>query len=483
MGKERFNLIIIGGGPGGYVAAIKAAQLGLKVALVEKDKVGGCCLHRGCIPTKSLLYSAHLYELCKKSQEYGIRLDNVSIDFSLFHKRKDTVVRRLFQGVKFLLKKNGVEVFEGSGRLLSPTKISINPPHPPFVKGGMGGIIGEIEADNVLLATGSSPAVFKGIPYDRKSVLTSDDILSFPSSSLGTSQEIPESILIAGGGAIGVEFAHLYNAIGAEVTIIELMEHILPPEDKEVSETLEKILSKRGINILTSTSLEKVNIKSDTVEVDVKRKAGEASTLKTQKLLLALGRKPVVEDLGLENLQLEFDGKFLKVNDYMETSQPGLFAIGDLTGPPLLAHVASTEGILAVSHIAGKETSPINYNAIPAVTFCHPQVASVGLTQQEAEAQGRKIKVGKFPLMANSKAIISGDDEGFIKIVSDAQYGEILGVHIIGADAGELIGGMSLAMSLEATALDLSWNIYPHPTLSENIHEAAHAVEGKAIHI
>ncbi len=466
LGKEKFNLIIIGGGPGGYVAAIKAGQLGLKVALVEKDKVGGCCLHRGCIPTKSLLHSAHLYELCKKSQDFGVRLDNLSLDFSLFHKRKDTVVRRLFQGVKFLLKKNGVEVFEGSGRLLSPTKVSIQKDKK---------VIDEIEADNVLLATGSSPAVFKGIPYDRKSVLTSDDILEL--------KEIPESIIIAGGGAIGVEFAHLYNAIGAEVTIIELMEHILPPEDKEVSETLEKILSKRGINILTSTSLEKVNIKSDTVEVDVKRKAGEASTLKTQKLLLALGRKPAMEGLGLEDLQLEFDGKFLKVNDYMETSLPGLFAIGDLTGPPLLAHTASTEGILAVSHIAGKETSPINYNAIPAVTFCHPQVASVGLTQQEAEAQGRKIKVGKFPLMANSKAIISGDNEGFIKIVSDAQYGEILGVHIIGTDAGELIGGMSLAMSLEATALDLSWNIYPHPTLSEIIHEAAHAVEGKAIHI
>ncbi len=470
---EKFNLIIIGAGPGGYVAAIKAAQLGLKVALVEKDKVGGCCLHRGCIPTKSLLHSAHLYQLCKKSQEYGIRLDNVSLDFSLFHKRKNTVVERLFQGVKFLLKKNGVDVFEGNGRLTSPTKVLVQKDEK---------VTSEIEADNVILATGSSPVIFKGIPYDKKNVLTSDDILSFPSSSLGTSQ-IPESIVITGGGAVGVEFAYLYNAIGSQVTIIELMEHILPPEDKEVSETLEKVFSKRGINILTSTSLEKVNIKDDRVEVEVKGKTGEVSTLKAQKLLLALGRKPATEGIGIEDLQLEFDGKFLKVDENMETSQPGLFAIGDLTGPPLLAHVASTEGILAVSHIAGKETSPINYNAVPAVTFCHPQVASVGLTQQEAEAQGRKIKVGRFPLMANSKAIISGDDEGFIKIVSDAQYGEILGVHIIGPDVAELIGGMSLAMSLETTAIDLSWNIYPHPTLSEIIHEAAQAVEGKAIHI
>ncbi|HHT9124203.1 MAG TPA: dihydrolipoyl dehydrogenase [Candidatus Brocadiia bacterium] len=478
MAEERFNLITVGGGPGGYVAAIKAAQFGLKVALVEKDKVGGACLHRGCIPTKSLLHSAHLYQLCKRSQEYGIHVDNVSLDFSLFHKRKEAVVGRLFQGVKFLLKKNSVEVFEGTGRLLSPTKVSIQ-------KDGKD--VNEIEADNVMLATGSSPVIFKGIPYDKKNVLTSDDILSFPSSSLGTSQ-IPKSIIIAGGGAVGVEFAYLYNAIGSQVTIIELMEHILPPEDKEVSETLEKIFSKRGINILTSTSLEKVNIKNDGVEVEVKGKsivgAGfkPAPTLKAQKLLLALGRKPATEDIRIEDLQLEFDGKFIKVDDHMETSQPGLFAIGDLTGPPLLAHAASTEGILAVSHIAGKETSPINYNAIPAVTFSHPQVASVGLTQQVAETQGHKIKVGKFPLMANSKAIISGEDEGFIKIVSDTQYGEILGVHIIGADAGELVGGMSLAMSLEATALDLSWNIYPHPTLSEIIHEAAHAVEGKAIH-
>ena len=428
-----FDLVIIGGGPGGYVAAIKAAQLGIKTALVEKNKVGGTCLHQGCIPTKVLLHSADIYRKLLKAHEYGITFDKLGINYPQFHRRKESVVKRLFQGTQFLLKKNGVEVFEGEGQLSSANNVLIK-------KNGTDII--ELAVKNVILATGSIPLIPQAIPHDGKYVLTSDDILLL--------EEIPKSIIIAGGGAVGVEFAYLFNVLGTKVTIVELLDDVLPAEDKETSAALRKILTKRGVDILTKTSLEKVEIDNG-VRVEIKSNTDTPHSptttenneyLKVDYLLLALGRTPALTNLGIEKLSLSFKGKYLQTNEIMETSQKGLYAIGDITGPPLLAHKASNEGLCAVSHIAGKETTPINYHNIPRVTYCSPQVASVGLTQEEAENRGHKIKVGNFPLIANSKAIIDGEyEDGFVKIIADGKYGEILGAHAVGTKCGRVSVG------------------------------------------
>lgn len=474
-GNSAFDLAVIGGGPGGYVAAIKAAQFGIKTALIEKNKVGGACLHKGCIPTKVLLHSADLYLQFLKANEFGITADTIRINYPQFHRRKEAVVQRLFQGTQYLLKKNGVAVFPGEGQLTSSCNVTIK---------NNGTDIGKITAKNVIIATGSVPFIPDTIPCDGKYVLTSDGIL--------LREEIPESIIIAGGGAVGVEFAYLFNVLGAKVTIIELLDDILPSEDREICAVLRKIFHKRGIDILTNTSLEKVIIDNGVrIEIDRKKNTTPPPTPATPKeiikadcLLLALGRNPSLADTGIEKLSLHFQGKYLHTNEIMKTDREGLFAIGDITGPPLLAPKASREGLLAVSHIAGKETSPINYQNIPRVTYCLPQVASMGLTQEEAENKGYKTKVGKFPLIANSKAIIDGEYEnGFIKIVTDEKHHEILGVHAIGPNVGEFMWGMSLAAILEGTAFELMNTVFPHPTLSEVISEAAHAIVDKPIHV
>lgn len=464
---KEFDLTIIGGGPGGYVAAIKASQLGLKTCLIEKDKVGGTCLHRGCIPTKSLLYSAYLYHLCKRSQEFGIRLGGIDIDFQQFHRRKEAVVRRLHNGVKYLLKKNRVEVIEAEGRFTTHGKVLLNRDERD---------IGEVIAKNIILATGSVPVMPSWVSFDRKIILTSDDILQM--------ENIPSSLIIAGGGDIGMEFGYLYNTIGASVTIIEMKDSILPFEDKEISDTLTKIFVKKGMKIMTDTSVENVTSEGDGVKVEIRDKDGRKDRIGAEKILVALGRRPVTENIGLESLGIELERGFIKVNERLETSRQGIFAIGDLVGPPLLAHKASQEGIIAILNIAGKKAPSLNPDIVPRVNYSHPQVANIGLTSEEAEKKGYDVKVAKFPFSANSKSVISGDDEaGFAKIIADSKYGEILGIHMIGPDVSELIGGLSLAMSLETTALDISNAIFPHPTLSEVIKEVAHAIEGQAIHI
>ncbi|MGR3175881.1 MAG: dihydrolipoyl dehydrogenase [Candidatus Scalindua sp.] len=464
---KTYDLLIIGGGPGGYVAAIKGAQLGLSVGLVERDKVGGACLHKGCIPTKALIQSTHLFELCKRSKEYGVITEGVSVDFGEFHKRKNLVVNRLFGGIEHLLKKNKIDLLKGTGQIASTDKVLVKEDDK---------IKEEISAKNIIIATGSSPMVFDGLPYDKKSVLTSDDILEL--------EEIPSSLLIIGGGAIGVEFAYIYNALGSKVTVIEMMDEILPTNDKEVGSALRKSLSKKGVTFLTQTNLNLIEIKENSVETTVKENDGNTEILQSEKVLLAMGRKPETKDSGLEELNLEFNGRFINVDENMQTSRPGIYAIGDVSGQPLLAHLASAQGLLVAHNIAGGDYPPINNNTIPSVTYTNPQVASVGMSQEAAELEGYDVKIGRFPFMANSKTQIMGEgEEGFIKVITDASSGEILGVHLIGHEAGELIGGMSLAMNLEATNLEVSANIFPHPTLSEVFAEAFHMIEGKAIHI
>lgn len=469
-----YDLVIIGGGPGGYVAAIKASQLGIKTALVEQYKVGGACLHQGCIPTKALLHSADMYRKLLKAGEYGIVIDKLAFNYQQFHRRKDAIIKRLFQGIQFLLKKNGVDIFEGKGQLTSPNNVSVK-------KDGID--VTEITAKNVILATGSKPAIPQTISYDGKFVLTSDDALKC--------EEVPKSIIIAGGGALGVEFAHLYNILGARVTIIELSPDLLPAEEKEVRDTLKKTFAKRGIEIITNASLEKVEINSG-VNVSIRRVTDTLPPpihpndicLRADQLLLALGRTPNLSDLGIEAFSLPYKGKYLQTNGVMETEQKGLYAIGDITGPPLLAHKASAEGLCAVSAIAGKESAPIKYSNIPRVAYCYPEVASMGLTQVEAENTGYKVKTGRFPFIANSKAIIQGEyEDGFVKIVTDEMSGQLLGMHAIGPNVGEMMWGSSLAASLKGSAADLSHTIFPHPTLSEAIWEASLATLSKSLHI
>jgi len=463
---KKYDLLIIGGGPGGYVAAIKGAQLGMSVGLIERDKVGGACLHKGCIPTKALIQSTHVYELFKRSKEFGIVTKGVRADFSEFHNRKQTIVNRLFGGVEHLLKKNKVDILKGTGQIISPGKV--------LVKDGSK-TKEEVSAKNIIIATGSSPVVFKGLPHDKKNVLTSDDILEL--------KEVPSSLLIIGGGSVGVEFAYIYNALGCEVTVIEVMDEILPTSDKDVGSALKRCLSKKGIKFLTQTELDHIEIREDSVETTVKKSDEKKETLQSEKVLLAMGRKPETEDSGLDALNLEFNGRFIDVDENMQTNQSGIYAIGDITGPPLLAHVASAQGLFVAHNIAGVDYPPINDNTIPKVTYTNPQVASVGMTQEEAELADYDLKVARFPFISNGKAQTIGEEEGFIKVITDKSSGEILGVHLIGHEVAELIGGMSLAMNLEATNLEVSANIYPHPTISEVFSEVFHMIEGKAIHI
>ncbi len=472
--SSAYDLAVIGGGPGGYVAAIKASQLGLKTALIERDKVGGACLHQGCIPTKTLLHSADFFRKVLKAREFGVNADNVGVNYPQFHRRKESVIRRLYQGVQYLLKKNGIEVFEGEGRFNSFKNITIE-------KNGVD--VGQITSENVILATGSTPFIPSTVLHDGKYVLTSNDVLM--------REDIPKSIIIAGAGAVGVEFACLFNVLGTKVSLVELSSDILPAEDKEISTTLRKIFLKRGIDIFTNTSLEKTVVNNG-VCVEIKKNVSPPSpsiiegneTLKADCLLLALGRIPVLDSVGIDKLPVHFKGKYLHVSAAMETSQRGLYAIGDIAGPPLLAHKASYEGHLAVSHIAGKETTSIHYQNIPRITYCFPQIASIGLTQEEAERKGHKPRIGKYPLIANSKAIIDGEyEDGFVKIITDEKYFEILGVHAVGPNIGEFLWGMSLSANLEGTAMELTNALFPHPTLSEAFLEAARAAVDKPIHL
>lgn len=464
---EAFDLAVVGGGTGGYVAGIRASQLGLRVAIIEKDKLGGTCLHRGCIPTKALLESAQVYSLLQRAKEYGVTASDPGFDYSQILRRKDAIVARLHKGIQFLMKKNRITVIEGRAQLLSPTSLGVV---------ANDGQEQEVVAKDVILATGSVPRSLPDLEIDGQRILTSDHLVELP--------EVPASLIIVGGGAIGVEFASLFHDLGSQVSLVEMMPGLLPLEDQEIGRELERIFRQRGIRVLTGARLlaESLTRGQGGVEVQVEV-GGQKETLSGERLLVAVGRQGQVEGLGLERVPVRMERGYLVVDQTMNTGVPHLFAVGDLIGGLLLAHVAMAEGILAVEGIAGKEVTPLDYSRVPRNTYCRPQVGSLGLSEQEAVAQGRKIKVGRFPFRANGRALVAGEAEGLVKVIAEAETGEVLGVHILGPQASELIMEPALARFMEATAWELGSSIHAHPTLSEAIGEAALAVEGRAIHI
>jgi dihydrolipoamide dehydrogenase len=464
-----YDVAIIGSGPAGYTAAIRSGQYGLKTALIEKDPyLGGTCLHVGCIPTKALLFNAELWDHLKDAKEYGIEgVGSAKLNWGAVQERKSKIVTKHAKGLEFLMRKNKVETLKGYGKLTGPAQNGI---HTIELKADAK--TSQIKAKNVILSTGSEARMIPGlVPDDR--FLTNIEILNMGA--------VPKSLIIVGAGAVGVEFASIFRSFDCEVTILEMLPRMVPLEDEEVSKELARVYRKRGINFHGGAKVEKVEKTKSGIAVTFTAD-GKQQKLEAEKILISVGRKPNTEGIGMEKTRIQSERGFIKTNEWMETAEPGVYAIGDIVlGTPQLAHVGSMEGIVAVSKIAGKEVRPINPLHIPNVTYCHPEIGSVGLTEAKAREQGYDVKVGKFPFTANSRASIVGAHEGFIKIVSDAKYGEILGVHIIGPQASELIAEAVTAMELEATVEDLMWTIHAHPTLAEAMLDASNSVYGLAI--
>jgi len=467
---EQYDVTIIGSGPGGYVAAVRAGQLGLKVAIVEKEKdarLGGTCGLRGCIPTKALLQSAHLYEKAGHFEQFGLKVEGLSYDFEKVQKYKNDVVSKNSAGVTYLMKKNKVTVFNGFGKITGKGKIEVALD---------GGKTETIETKNIIIATGSVVRPIPGFETDGKQVVNSDQILEL--------NKVPKSMLVLGSGAVGVEFASVYSRFGCETTVVELMDRIVPAEDAEVSKELQRVFKKRGINCLTSLKMDKIEKSKKGVKVSGKDAKSADVALEAEMLLVAIGRMPYTENLGLENTKVVVNPRgTVKVNEYCETDEPNVFAIGDVIDTAWLAHLASKEGILVVEKIAGKKVEPINHRLVPNCTYCDPEVASVGLTEAKAKEEGYDVKIGKFPFSASGKARILGETDGFVKIVSEKKYDEVLGVHIIGPHATELLAEACVAMQLESTADELGRTIHAHPTVSESVMEAAEGVHDLTIHM
>ena len=466
--SKSYEIAILGGGPGGYVAAIRAAQLGFSTVIIDKDNLGGICLNWGCIPTKSLLKNAELYDLMKNhSGDFGITVQGLSFDFGKIIKRSRDISDRITKNVELLIKKNKVDRVRGFGKLVSRNQIDIFDNENKKEE--------SVTADKIIIATGARPKTFSSIPVDRKNIITSTEAMNLSSQ--------PKDLIIIGAGAIGVEFAYFYNVLGTKVTIIEMMENILPVEDKEVSETLAKSFKKRGIEIHTSTKVEKVEVKENSVIVTID-KDGKKLELKAEKVISAIGVTGNVEGFGLEELVVEIERGHIKVDmQTYQTNIPGVYAIGDVIGAPWLAHVASAEGIHCIESIKGLNPPQINYDSIPGCTYCQPQVASIGMTEKKAKEGGYELKIGKFPFMASGKAFAAGERDGFVKLIFDAKYGELLGAHIIGNEATELIAEIGIAKSMEATFESIVKTVHAHPTLSESIMEAAANAYGESIHI
>jgi len=465
MEKVSYDLIVIGSGPGGYSAAIRAGQYGLKTALIEKQaKLGGTCLLVGCIPTKALLQTADIWERFVHSDKEGIQCENPRLDYPKVKERKDGIVNKHSNGVGMLLKRAKVERITGYATLKGGGKVE--------VKSDTG--VQTLEAKNIIIATGSEARMLPGLQPDPETILTNVEILNLT--------EVPKNLVIIGAGAVGVEFASIFRRFGTEVIVIEMLPRIVPLEDEDISKELDRAFRKQKIRVETGARAENIQKTGKCVRLTLTTKDGKQEQIETEKLLVAVGRKPNTDNIGLENTRVQLDRGFIKVGEYQQTAEPGVYAIGDVVmGTPQLAHVATMEGMIAVAHMAGKPTTPINKNRIPACTYTDPGIGSVGLTEAQARAQGYNVRVGRFPFAGNSRATILGKHEGFIKVVSDEKYGEILGVHIIGPEAFELIAEAVTAMNSEATVQTMMQTIHAHPTLYEAVGEAFNAVYGLSI--
>lgn len=475
MARE-YDVVILGGGTGGYVAAIRAAQLGLKTALVESGKLGGTCLHKGCIPSKALLKSAEVYDTAKnKAIDFGVKSNEVSLDFNRVQARKEGIVEQLHSGVKSLMKKGKIDVFEGLGRMLGP---SIFSPMPGTISVEMknGDENEMLILKNLIIATGSRPRTLPGLEIDEQQIMSSDGALAM--------EALPSSILIVGGGVIGIEWASMLHDFGVDVTVIEYADRILPTEDEDISKEMLKLMKKKGIKFVTKAkvladSLVK-NDESVTINAEIE---GDTQTFTAEKMLVSVGRQANVEGIGIDNTEIEIENGYIKTRPTYQTKEHHIYAIGDVIGGLQLAHVASHEGIAAVEHIAGKKNQPIDYTKIARCIYSNPEASSVGITERQAKEQGYEMKIGKFPFMAVGKALVNGNADGFVKIIADKKTDDILGIHMIGAHVTDLISEAGLAMVLDATPWEVASTIHPHPSLSEVMGEAALAVEGKAIHM
>ena len=462
-----YDVVVIGSGPGGYSSAVRAGQYGLKTAMIEKQpRLGGTCLLVGCIPTKALLHTADVWDYFKDPDAQGIQCKDPQLNYSRVLDRKNKIVTKHSKGIEFLMRKNKVDVIKGHARLMGSGRIQVD-----GEKGQQ-----TIEAKNIVLATGSEARMLPGLEPDPNLILTNIEILDVPA--------VPKSIGIIGAGAVGVEFASIFNRFGSKVTLLEMLPRLVPVEDEEISKELEKHFKKSGIRCETSAKAENIRKNTNSVSLTATLANGNREEMQFDKLLVAVGRKPITENIGIENTKAELDRGFVKVDAYQRTGEPGLYAIGDIVaGTPQLAHVATAEGMVAIGHIAGKQVRPINRNRIPGATYTDPGIGSVGLTESQARAQGFQVKVGKFPFAANSKATILDKHEGFVKVIAEEKFGEILGVHIIGPEAFELVSEAVTAMEAEATVESMMSTIHAHPTIYEAVGEAFNNVYGLAINI
>ena len=462
---SNFDIIVLGSGPGGYVAAIRASQLGFKTAIIEKESLGGVCLNWGCIPTKALLKSAQVFEYLLHAADYGLKAEGVDKDFNAVVKRSRNVAEGMSKGVQFLMKKNKIEVIKGFGTLKPGKKISVKSDD---------GKETEYSANNIIIATGARSRELPSLPQDGKKIIGYREAMSLDKQ--------PKKMLVVGSGAIGIEFAYFYNAMGTDVTVVEFLPNVVPVEDEEISKQLERSLKKTGIKIMTSSEVTKVDTSGNGVKATVKTSKGE-EILEADIVLSAVGIKTNIENIGLENVGIATDRDKILVNDYYQTNIPGYYAIGDVTPGQALAHVASAEGILCVEKLADMHVEPLDYGNIPGCTYCSPEIASVGLTEKQAIEKGYDIKVGKFPFSASGKASASGNKDGFVKVIFDAKYGEWLGCHMIGAGVTDMIAEAVVARKLEATGHEILKSVHPHPTMSEAVMEAVADAYGEVIHL